>query len=83
MNEATQVKMATPEEQENFKGVCDHIGTHGPCAQNVVINTNEILIITSHACMNCGKLFTNINPVPLMPEKSNGIVAPKPKGILS
>jgi hypothetical protein len=55
----------TKEQAEELKKICDHIGAHGPVAQNVVVNPTEMLVITSHNCMFCGHIFTNINPVPM------------------
>lgn len=82
----TEVKMATPEQQEEYRKVCDHIGFYGPVAQNVITNIEELLIICTHSCMKCGKLFTNINPVKTgAASGGDRIVKPKltTKGILS
>lgn len=80
MNDQTEVKrpILTKEQQKQLQDECDHVGFHGPVSQNSVVNTHEILVISTHACMYCGKLFMNISPVPLAPEpqksKTGGII---------
>jgi len=44
---------------------CDHKGFHIAPAQSIFVTPNQLWIITSHICGNCGRLFTNINPVDL------------------
>lgn len=65
MNDETQKDRAplTKEQQDKFMETCDHVGTHGPVSQSILVNLKELLIISSHVCMLCGKLFTNISPV--------------------
>lgn len=65
MNEQPERALLTKEEQEKFRENCDHVGTHGPVSQGVVVTVATIIIVNSHACMLCGSLFTNLSPVPI------------------
>lgn len=73
MNTETEVKkpFLTAEQQKQLQAECDHVGTHGPVSQNSIVNTHQILVISTHGCMYCGKLFMNISPVPLMPASNS------------
>lgn len=66
-----------PKDIKEAQNNCTHLGTHNPATQNVLQAPEGIMVVISHNCAYCGKVFCVINPLDLSEFKKNKLIKPE------
>lgn len=59
----------SPEEQAKLQNQCDHVGFHTAPSQSVFV-ADDVFVVISHVCINCGITIINTQVLPGSGKKS-------------